>query len=86
MSTQLATILLATRPSWYLYQSLLSNLGYVLPWAIACQVGDLDPGNAWTYHRFVFGGSLVVSFVEILGVDTVWGWRFLRGRLSLSIS
>lgn len=33
MSTQLATVLLATRPSWYLYQSLASNLLYILPWA-----------------------------------------------------
>ncbi|KAK9774854.1 putative Polysaccharide biosynthesis protein C-terminal domain-containing protein [Seiridium cardinale] len=33
VSTQLAAILLATRPKWYLYQSLVSNLVYVLPWA-----------------------------------------------------
>ena len=26
LSTQLATILLATRPRWYLYQSLVSNI------------------------------------------------------------
>jgi hypothetical protein len=34
MSTQLATVLLATRPKWYLYQSLASNFLYVMPWAI----------------------------------------------------
>ncbi|ELQ32363.1 hypothetical protein OOU_Y34scaffold01179g4 [Pyricularia oryzae Y34] len=34
MSTMLATILLATRPRWYLLQSLVSNMLYVLPWAI----------------------------------------------------
>ncbi|KAG7287651.1 hypothetical protein NEMBOFW57_007164 [Staphylotrichum longicolle] len=33
-STQLASVVLATRPKWYLYQSLASNLLYVLPWAI----------------------------------------------------
>ncbi|PTU20535.1 hypothetical protein P175DRAFT_0509113 [Aspergillus ochraceoroseus IBT 24754] len=43
ISTQLATVLLATRPMWYLVQSLISNLLYVLPWAIVCQVADLDP-------------------------------------------
>ena len=34
ISTQLATILLAIRPLWYLGQSLISSLFYVLPWAI----------------------------------------------------
>ena len=29
-STQLASVMLATRPKWYLYQSLASNLLYVL--------------------------------------------------------
>ena len=31
MSTQMATVLLATRPKWYLWQSLANNLLYVLP-------------------------------------------------------
>ncbi|KAH7309579.1 hypothetical protein B0I35DRAFT_359446 [Stachybotrys elegans] len=83
VSTQLATILLATRPKWYLYQSLVSNLLYVLPWAIVCQVRDLDESNAWTYHSFVFGGSLVFSFVDILIVDTLWAWRLATGRSRL---
>ncbi|RDW72737.1 uncharacterized protein DSM5745_07909 [Aspergillus mulundensis] len=82
ISTQLAAILLATRTSWYLGQSLISNLFYVLPWAIVCQVAHLDADNAWTYHSLVFGGSLVFSFGEILIVDAFWAWRFLRGKLS----
>ncbi|TLS20292.1 uncharacterized protein PpBr36_11452 [Pyricularia pennisetigena] len=41
MSTMLATILLATRPRWYLLQSLVSNMLYVLPWAIPLDL-DLD--------------------------------------------
>ncbi|KAL4898831.1 hypothetical protein BDW74DRAFT_164378 [Aspergillus multicolor] len=82
ISTQLAAILLATRTSWYLAQSLISNLFYVLPWAIVCQVAYLDADNAWTYHSLVFGGSLVFSFGEILIVDAFWAWRFLRGKLS----
>jgi len=40
MSTQLATILLATRLRWYLYQSLASNFLYVLP------LGNRVPGGA----------------------------------------
>ncbi|KAL6233607.1 hypothetical protein BDW75DRAFT_251903 [Aspergillus navahoensis] len=83
VSTQLAAILLATRTSWYLAQSLISNIFYVLPWAIVCQVVDLSADNAWTYHSLVFGGSLVFSFGEILLVDTFWAFRFLTGKLSM---
>ncbi len=82
-STQLATILLATRPKWYLYQSLASNLLYVLPWAIVCQVKHLDENNAWGYHSLVFGGSLVFSFIDITVVDALWVWRMVTGRVQL---
>ncbi|OJD16946.1 hypothetical protein AJ78_02928 [Emergomyces pasteurianus Ep9510] len=81
VSTQLATILLATRPPWYLYQSLLSNLLYVLPWAIVCQVANLEAQSAWTYHSIVFGGSLVFSFFDVLLVDAVWAWMLLAGKM-----
>ena len=82
-STQLATILLATRPKWYLYQSLVSNLLYVLPWAIVCQVANLNPNNAWTYHSLVFGGSLVFSFFDVLLFVILWGWKLNRGKMKL---
>lgn len=39
LSTQFATILLATKPKWYLVNSALVNIFWVLPWAIAMQVG-----------------------------------------------
>lgn len=68
VSTQLATILLATRPRWYLYQSLVSNLCWVLPWAVVVTRVGITEENAWTYHSVVFGGSLVFSFFDILGV------------------
>ncbi|OAA63655.1 hypothetical protein SPI_03818 [Niveomyces insectorum RCEF 264] len=84
-STQAATILLATRPAWYLYQSLASNFLYVLPWAIACQVADLNVKNAWAYHRFVFGGSLVFSFVVVVVVVALWVWTLLTGRVKLDV-
>lgn len=83
ISTQFAAILLATRTSWYLAQSLISNLFYVLPWAIVCQLIDLNPDNAWTYHGLVFGGSLVFSFVEILVVVMVWARGVVNGMFSL---
>lgn len=85
MSTQLAAVLLATRPKWYLCQSLASNLLYVLPWAIVCQVKDLDQNNAWTYHSLVFGGSLVFSFIDILVFDGVWAWTLMTGRAELDV-
>lgn len=82
-STQLATVLLATRPKWYLYQSLVSNLFYVLPWAIVCQVIDLNVNNAWTYHSLVFGGSLVFSFIDVMIVDALWVWTMMTGKARL---
>lgn len=83
LSTQLAAILLATRPKWYLYQSLASNFLYVLPWAIVCQVAALDQANAWTYHAFVFGGSLVFSLVVITCFVGLWAWTLLTGKARL---
>ncbi|UNI18613.1 hypothetical protein JDV02_004868 [Purpureocillium takamizusanense] len=83
VSTQLAAILLATRPKWYLWQSLASNILYVLPWAIVCQAVRLDEGNAWTYHALVFGGSLVFSFICVPVVVGLWGWLLWSGRTRL---
>ncbi|KAK0702306.1 hypothetical protein B0H67DRAFT_595467 [Lasiosphaeris hirsuta] len=82
-STQMATILLATRPKWYLYQSLASNLLYVLPWAIVCQVKALDESSAWKYHGLVFGGSLVFSFVDVTVVVGLWAWTLFKGKANL---
>ncbi|KAF2742101.1 hypothetical protein M011DRAFT_472503 [Sporormia fimetaria CBS 119925] len=80
VSTQIAAILLATAPLWYLGQSVVSNLLYTLPWAIVCQVKKLDAEHAWTWHSLVFGGSLVVSFVVVVVVVSAWGWRLRRGK------
>lgn len=83
VSTQVVAILLATRPKWYLWGSLISNICYVLPWAIVCQTANLDTSNAWLYHAFVFGGSLVFSFVLAPIVVAVWGWTLCQGRAKL---
>ncbi|KAI5359625.1 hypothetical protein Slin14017_G105270 [Septoria linicola] len=83
VSTQLAAILLATRPRWYLYQSLASNLLWVLPWAIVVTKVDLNTENAWTYHSIVFGGSLVFSLADIMLVDVIWAWALLNGKMTL---
>jgi len=83
LSTQLATILLATRPRWYLYQSLISNICWVLPWAIVVTQIGITPDDAWKYHSIVFGGSLVFSFLDIVIVDFIWAWTLVKGRMSL---
>jgi Na+-driven multidrug efflux pump len=84
VSTQLAAVLVSTRPKWYLYQSLASNILYVLPWAIVCQVSKLNATDAWTYHGLVFGGSLVFSFFTIIAILGVWAVRLLRGKMRVS--
>lgn len=85
MATQLASVLLATRPRWYLYQSLLTNLLYILPWAIVCQYTELEEENAWSYHSFVFGGSIIFSFVSVLVVDIIWAWTLVSGKIKLEV-
>lgn len=84
LSTQLSSILLATRPPWYLYQSLVSNLCWVLPWAIVVTKIDLSPKNAWTYHSIVFGGSLVFSFFDVIIFNGLFVWRLMKGTMRLS--
>ncbi|THY80908.1 hypothetical protein D6C92_10517 [Aureobasidium pullulans] len=79
----LAAILLPTRPRWYLYQSLISNLLWVMPWAIVVSKAHITPEDAWTYHSIVFGGSLVFSFFDVLVVHLVWAWALLRGKMRL---
>lgn len=83
VSTQLAAVLLSTRPKWFLWQSLASNLLYVLSWAVICQVAHLDEANAWTYHALMFGGSLVFSFVCVPVVLGLWAWVLVTGRAHL---
>lgn len=83
ISTQLAAVLVSTHPWWYWYQSLVSNIFYVLPWAIVCQVVELNAGDAWTYHSLVFGGSLVFSFFVIIAVNTFWALKITKGKMDV---
>lgn len=79
----MATILLATRPLWYLYQSLVSNIFWVLPWAVVVSKAGITPKDAWTYHSIVFGGSLVFSFFDVLLFVCGWAWRLKKGKMRL---
>ena len=65
VQAQLAAILLATNPRWYLYQALGSNFLWVLPWAIVVTKIKLSEEHAWTYYSIIFGGSLVFSFFDV---------------------
>ncbi|TIA08677.1 hypothetical protein D6C81_09009 [Aureobasidium pullulans] len=64
-------------------ESLISNLLWVMPWAIVVSKAHITPEDAWTYHSIVFGGSLVFSFFDVLVVDLVWAWALLRGTMRL---
>ncbi|KAK6706783.1 hypothetical protein SNK04_007802 [Fusarium graminearum] len=87
MSTQLATILLATRPKWYLYQSLASNLLYVLPWAIFAlwedQVGDFQRVRAPSLD------DMAVSVYSVLQIgitrDETWSNLLKLGCVSIGV-
>jgi Na+-driven multidrug efflux pump len=81
VTTQLSSVLLATRPRWYLAQSLVSNILWVLPWAIVVQVVGLDSGNPWMWYAIVFGGSLVFSFGAVTAVLAAWARGLKKGKL-----
>lgn len=65
----------------YLNQSLVANIFYVLPFAIAIGRITVDPNDAWFYYAFVFGGSLVVSFIIVIITDALWARKLMRGKL-----
>jgi hypothetical protein len=84
LNYQLAAILLATTPRWYLYQALGSNLCWMLPWAIAVTRIGMTPDNAWKYHSIIFGGALVFDFFNVSLVACLWAWRLARGKIGLT--
>ncbi|KAA8892682.1 hypothetical protein FN846DRAFT_788948, partial [Sphaerosporella brunnea] len=80
VSTMAASVLLATRPRWYLLQSLCSNLLYVLPWAIVVQTKGLRSGDPWFWYALVFGGSMVFSAGAVSVVLVFWTRSLRRGK------
>jgi hypothetical protein len=84
LNYQLAAILLATVPRWYLYQALGSNLLWMLPWAIAVSRIGMTPDNAWRYHSVIFGGALVFDFVNVSLVVLLWAWCLRRGKVRVA--
>jgi hypothetical protein len=83
LNTQIAAILLATSPRWYLYQALGSNFLWMLPWAIVVTTVSIPTSSAWTYYAIIFGGSLVFSFLDVGLVITIWAYRLMRGKVNM---
>ncbi|CAG8099275.1 unnamed protein product [Penicillium salamii] len=84
VNCQLAAILLATSPRWYLYQSLGSNFLWMLPWAIFVTTLSLPTASAWTYYAIIFGGALVFDSGCVCFTLTIWAYRFMRGKIGLT--
>ncbi|KAE8383753.1 hypothetical protein BDV26DRAFT_250731 [Aspergillus bertholletiae] len=83
---QLAAILLACSPRWYLYQALGSNFLWMLPWAIFATVMTVSQSSAWTYYAIIFGGALVFDFINVSIVLAIWALRLSWGRVELGPS
>ncbi|MCJ1433294.1 hypothetical protein MMC27_002653 [Xylographa pallens] len=82
---QLAAILLATSPRWYLYQALGSNLLWMLPWAIVVTKISFPESTAWTYYAIIFGGALVFDFFATTLTLWGWAWRLMTGKLKTDV-
>ncbi|KAI9029442.1 hypothetical protein DFJ74DRAFT_629860 [Hyaloraphidium curvatum] len=76
---QLAVVLVATLPLFYLASSLAANILWVLPWAVAVRYMVLTPDNAWPWYAIIFGGSLVVGSVFTAAAVASWA-GYVAGR------
>jgi len=80
---QLAAVLLATVPRWFLYQSLGSNFLWMLPWAIVVTKVEMAQADAWTFYSVIFGGALVFDFFNVGFIVLLWAWRVMKGKVKL---
>jgi hypothetical protein len=80
---QLAAILLATVPRWYLYQALGSNFCWMLPWAIVVTKVKMAQADAWKFYSIIFGGALVFDFFNVGFVVVIWAWRLSKAKIKL---
>lgn len=81
LNYQLSSILLATVPRWFLYQSLWSNMLWSFPWAIVVTVMKFKEDQAWTFYSVIFGGANVFSFIVVGIVLGAWVWRLHNGMI-----
>jgi len=85
LNYQLAAILLAASPRWYLYQALGSNFLWILPWAIVVTKISLPESTAWTYYAIIFGGALVFDFFDVGITVLIWAIRLMRGKVRVGV-
>lgn len=85
LSYQLAAILLATAPRWYLYQALGSNLLWILPWAIVVTKISVPESTAWMYYAVIFGGALVFDFFDVAITVLIWAFRLRNSKIRVGV-
>ena len=85
LNYQLAAILLATSPRWYLYQALGSNFLWILPWAIVVTKVEMSEARAWTYYAIIFGGALVFDFFDVGITVLIWAARLRGGKIKIGV-
>ncbi|MCJ1473309.1 hypothetical protein MMC13_001960 [Lambiella insularis] len=85
LNYQIAAILLATSPRWYLYQALGSNFLWILPWAVVVTKISLLESTAWTYYAIIFGGALVFDFFDVGITVTIWAARLMKGKVRVGV-
>ncbi|KAJ5369930.1 uncharacterized protein N7496_006022 [Penicillium cataractarum] len=84
LSYQLAAVLLATSPRWYLYQALCSNIFWMLPWAIFVTKITLPQSSTWTYYAIIFGGANVFDFFDVSLITMAWLYRLVKGKVKIN--
>ena len=80
---QVGSLLLVTTPRFFFYQSIITNIFWLLPWAIAftkLQLEAADERRALTLHAALFGGALTLSFIVTSAAAVIWTLR-LKKRL-----
>jgi hypothetical protein len=83
LNYQLAAVLLAASPRWFLYQALGSNFLWMLPWAIVMTKESLAKSQAWSYYAIIFGGAMVFDFFDVSLTLLLWMYRLSRGRVKV---
>jgi hypothetical protein len=85
LNYQLAAILLATSPRWYLYQALGSNFLWMLPWAVVVTKVSFPETIAWTYYAIIFGGALVFDFIDVSITLLIWAFGLSKGKIKVNV-
>lgn len=85
LNYQLAAILLACSPRWYLYQALGSNFLWILPWAIVVTKISVPQSTVWTYYAIIFGGALVFDFFDVGITVLIWAIRLMQGKVKVRV-